>query len=119
MDESSKSSGDDRQANGLSASQGGMPELDEATRIALLEEHYEFPGFFPVVVIAPRSEDFQSQLESTVAEAQGDEPYRLNERPSRKGNYASYRVEMHVADARTALARKDMLGDLPGIYALL
>ncbi len=69
--------------------------------------------------IAALSEDFQSQLESTVAEAQGDEPYCLNERPSLKGNYASYRVEMHVADARTALARKDLLGDLPGIYALL
>lgn len=99
--------------------QGGMPELDEATRIALLEDHYEFPGFFPVVVIASRSVEFHARLESVVSEAQDGDPYRVNERQSSKGNYASYRVEMHVADARTALARKEMLGELPGIYALI
>lgn len=106
-------------SDGASSGLGGMPELDEATRIALLEEHHEFPGFFPVVVIASRSETFHAELVAIVSDAQGDDPYRVHERPSRKGTYASYRVEMHVADARTALSRKELLAGLPGIFALI
>jgi putative lipoic acid-binding regulatory protein len=91
----------------------------DETITAAMEEVYDFPGYYPVVVIARRGLDFEAVLQATLAAAQGDAPFRVRERASRAGNYVSYRVEVHVSTAHQALARKNLLADLPGVLLLL
>ena len=97
----------------------GTEPLDRETRVALLEDAHDFPGPFRIVVIARAGEAFLARLEATVASLQGDEPYTITERPSRKGTYVSYRVEVHVGGGQDALDRKDALAGLPGVVTLL
>lgn len=93
--------------------------LDEGAQIAALELAHEFPGYFPVVVIARREEAFEARLEGLVVELQGAQPYRMRRRASRQGTYMSYRLELHVQTARDALGRRARLAELPGIVMLL
>jgi len=101
---------------------GSGPESgdDEARRVLeAMEEEYNFPAFYPVVLIARGATGFDERLQAAVAAVQGEAPFRIRERPSSQGTYISYRVELFVADARTALARKAMLAGLSGVLVLL
>lgn len=113
--------------NGRSGGGGAVPpaacvldgSLDEGAQIAALELAHEFPGYFPVVVIARREEAFEARLEHLVVELQGAQPYRMRRRASRQGTYMSYRLELHVRTAREALGCRARLAELPGIVMLL
>ena len=94
--------------------------IDTEQRIhQAMDDEYGFPGYYPVVVIARQSLNFEAHLQATVAAEQGERPYRIRERPSREGNYVSYRVELYVDTAQAALDRKAVLADLPGVLMLL
>jgi putative lipoic acid-binding regulatory protein len=84
-----------------------------------MEEAYDFPGFYPVVVIARSSDGFEADLQATLAAEQGAAPFRIRERSSREGNYMSYRVELFVATPEVALSRKATLATLNGVLLLL
>ena len=111
-------------SNGLeygSGSTGNGHDLppDDAEIVAAMESQHAFPGYYPVVVIARRGEGFEERLRGAIEAQQGEAPWRLTERRSRQGNYVSYRVELHVDDARTALQRKAVLAELSGVLVLL
>jgi len=108
-----------RQGNRAKPRVLGAEELDAQTRIDLIEGAHDLPGKFPVVVIAARDAEFHAMLMATVAAEQGDDPFTVSERRSRAGNYIAYRLELHVADGRIALSRKAVIGNLPGVVALL
>jgi putative lipoic acid-binding regulatory protein len=106
----------------LTANDSIVPEpdtLSEDEVLGILEGSFAFPGFFPVVVIARRETTFDLRLHTALAEAQGEAPFKIEERLSKNGNYVSYHVEVFVDDARTALARKGTLATLPGVLMLL
>jgi hypothetical protein len=93
--------------------------VDEPALIEALEREYDFPAYYPVVVIARQGTGFQDRLLAEVERAQGDAPYRIRERTSRQETYISYRVELFVNDAHTALRRKETLGAIEGVLYLL
>jgi putative lipoic acid-binding regulatory protein len=95
------------------------PTDDERRLAQALEEAHEFPGLYPVVVIARREEGFLRQLEETISAEQGDAPYQIRERRSSNDNYRSYRVELYVEGAAQAIARKAALASLPGVLLTL
>jgi putative lipoic acid-binding regulatory protein len=105
------------QSNGRQAN--GHGDGTDAELVAAMERQHDFPGFYPVVVIARRDVDFEARLRGAVAAQQGAAPWRITERRSRRGNYVSYRVELHVDTARIALARKAVLAGLRGVLVIL
>lgn len=92
--------------------------LDEATQISLLETYHSFPGLFMIVLITRPSDEFFALLQATVAAEQGVDAFEIEVRPSRQGNYAAYRVNVHVASAHHALNRRRVLAALPDLYAV-
>jgi len=96
------------------------PEDAEETRlIEAMEGAHQFPGFYPMVVIAHEGDAFRALLKATLALEQGDAPFRISERPSRMGTYISFRVEVFVASAQVALARKGVIAALDGVLFIL
>lgn len=71
------------------------------------------------MVIARSGDAFLERLEAAVAQAQGEAPYRITERPSSQGSYVSYRLELHVDSAREALEKKRVVSELDGVMFLL
>jgi putative lipoic acid-binding regulatory protein len=97
-----------------------LPEArDEFALILAMEEAHEFPGYYPVIVIAQQGEDFRALLYQTLSVTQGQAPFEVTERPSRKGTYISYRIEIFVESARSALDRKLVISSLEGVLYLL
>jgi len=94
-------------------------EDDEARLVSALEEAHAFPGFYPMVVIAREGEAFRALLHQALASDQSAASFRITERPSRKGTYVSYRVEVHVQTARAALALKGVISLLDGVIVIL
>lgn len=92
--------------------------LDEATQIALLEAYHTFPGRFTIVLITRPDEAFFALLQATVVAEQGIDEFEIEVRPSKKGNYAAYRVHVHVSSAQAALNRRRVLATLPDLYAV-
>jgi putative lipoic acid-binding regulatory protein len=92
------------------------------TRLEVLEvidQHFTFPGPFPLTVIARSGSDFYAMLHATLEELQGDEAFSIIERPSSKQNYSSYRIEIHVDSASTALYRKEVIAAIDGVLMML
>lgn len=102
---------------------GDLPELpeahDETHLINAMEEAHEFPGYYPVIVIAHEDDAFRELLYRTLSITQGTAPFEVTERPSRKGTYISYRIEIFVESARSALDRKMVISSLEGVLYLL
>ena len=101
---------------------GGMDHsaADRHTRILdAIANAYEFPGYYPVVVIARSGLDFEATLMASLAAQQGESPYRVTERASRRGNYRSYRVELYVEDPPAAIAGKEWLSQLDGVLFVI
>ncbi len=94
-------------------------EIDEAQLISAMEEAHEFPGYYPVVVIAHEGEAFRALLHATLLDEQGSAPFLVQERASRKGTYISYRIEIFVESAAVALARKQVISGIEGVLYLL
>jgi putative lipoic acid-binding regulatory protein len=84
-----------------------------------ISEKHEFPGFFPVVVIAKSDLAFTARLHAALEYVQEGAAFDITERPSSKNNYVSYTVQLHVVDAETALDRKAFLSGLEGVIMTL
>jgi putative lipoic acid-binding regulatory protein len=101
------------------APNGGASENRRLAVIAAIESAHTFPGFFPVVVIARRGEEFEDRLSAALFAAQGTAPFAIRQRASSGGNYVAYHVEVHVESASVALDRRDALARLEGVLATL
>lgn len=101
------------------ASRGTFSGVDDQTILDAIERAHEFPGYYPIVVIARREVAFEARLHAAVESSQHGAPYRIRERQSRQGNYSAYRVEIYVESAEMALARKAALAALAGVLLLL
>lgn len=97
----------------------GVDPLDEALSIELIEDAHSLPGIYPVVVIAARDEEFREILLATVESEQDGDPFTITVRESSRGNFISYRVELHVESGRAALDRKAALAALEGVVTVL
>lgn len=106
-------------SDGKSAAADFSQQMTDEELVQVLDEAYSFPDYFPVVVIARCAIGFDLQLQEVVAEFQAGAPFTIEERLSRKGNYVSYHVDIFVEDARSALARKTVLAEMPGVLMLL
>ncbi len=107
---------------GDAAPNGGMSHdaLEQDARVlAAIADAYEFPGYYPVVVIARSGLEFEATLMATIVAQQGEAPYRITERASRRGNYRSYRVELFVDDPPAAIAAKEWLSSLEGVLFVI
>ncbi len=112
---------------GDAAPNGGMTNghltedgLEHDERIlAAIADAYEFPGYYPVVVIARSGLEFEATLMASIVAQQGEAPYRITERASRRGNYRSYRVELFVDDPPAAIAAKGWLSQLEGVLFVI
>lgn len=93
--------------------------LNREEMLAVLRENHTFPGMFPVTVIARSDHAFYAILHSALEELQGESSFRIKERPSSKKNFASYRIEIFVESAETALFRKEAIGKVDGVLVLL
>jgi putative lipoic acid-binding regulatory protein len=91
----------------------------EARILDAIASAYAFPGYYPVVVIARTGLEFEATLMASIAAQQGDAPYRVTERASRRGNYRSYRVELYVDDPVAAVAGKAWLSQLEGVLFVI
>jgi len=98
---------------------GADGRIDEARAIEAIESGHEFPVYFPIVVVARRGPEFHALLQRTVEGAQGDAPFRIRTRASRRGRFVSYHVEVFLESGREALARRSEIGGLPGVIVLL
>ncbi len=85
----------------------------------VLRSSFVFPGEFPITVIARSDSSFYAILHSALEELQGESTFTIQERPSSKNNFTSYRVEIYVESAETALFRKEAIGRLSGVLMML
>lgn len=85
---------------------------------AITEKH-EFPGYFPVVVIAKSDLAFTARLHAALEYVQEGAAFDVTERASSRNNYVSYTVQVHVANAEMALERKAFLSALDGVILTL
>lgn len=84
-----------------------------------MEEHYDFPGDYKIVVIAKVGEGFKARLVAFLEANVQEGGYRMRERKSRKGNFVSYHLHIHVISAEIALERKHAISRLEGVHVLL
>jgi|GEM_PF-1355059 len=87
--------------------------------LEVIREHHVFPGAYPITVIARSDSAFFAMLHSLLEELQGESTFQITERPSSKQNYASYRIEIYVESAETALYRRERIGAMDGVLMLL
>lgn len=103
----------------MSASSLPNRRLNRLEVLEVLRENYTFPGAFPMTVIARSGSDFYAVLHATLEELQGEDGFSITERPSSKKNYSSYRIEIHVDSASTALFRKEVVAAIEGVLMML
>ncbi|MFZ1730250.1 MAG: DUF493 domain-containing protein [Bacteroidota bacterium] len=92
------------------------------TRIELLEvlrANHVFPGEYQLTVFAKSGNEFYALLHATLKELQGESSYTIQERPSSKKNFTSYRIQIYVESAETALYRKEIIGQIAGVLMML
>ncbi len=96
----------------------GDPDARQQMLDAMAERH-PFPGYYPVVVIGLASEDFRLALVALLEAHDSVDDFRFSERPSSRGTYISYHLEVFVPHAEGALSLKESLAVLEGVRALL
>ncbi|MBE0645495.1 MAG: DUF493 domain-containing protein [Bacteroidetes bacterium] len=93
--------------------------LSHDEMIEVLRSNFVFPGEFPVTVIARSGSDFYARLHAMLEALQGETTFTIQERPSSKNNFTSYRIEIFVESAETALYRKEAIGKISGVLMML
>lgn len=93
--------------------------LTHAEVLEVLRSHFEFPGPFPITIISRSGSDFYALLNKTLEQLQGEAPFTIQERASSRKNFASYRIEIFVESAETALLRKEAISRIDGILLML
>jgi putative lipoic acid-binding regulatory protein len=99
--------------------QRSNPRLTRLEVLELLRGNFVFPGHFPITVIARGGSEFYAVLHAMLEELQGESSFSIVERPSSKQNYSSYRIEIYVDTAETALYRKEVISTLNGVLMML
>lgn len=92
---------------------------DRDNLIRAMEDEYDFPGYYPITLIARNDDTFSSNLQAALEYEQDGAGFEITERPSRKNNYISYRITVYVDSAEEALQRKDFLRELAGVLVML
>ncbi len=92
---------------------------DRFELIEAMEEVYDFPCFYPASVIAKAGEDFLLRLRKALDYEQEGREFRITKKPSSKGNYISYRIELFVDSADMALDMKDFIRKIEGVIVLM
>ena len=87
--------------------------------LSVLRENHVFPGMFPLTVIARSDLAFYATLHAAIEDLQGESSFTINEKPSTKKNFTSYRIELFVESAETALYRKEAIGRVEGVLVML
>jgi len=87
--------------------------------IDVLRKNFVFPGEFPITVIARSGSEFYALLHSTLEELQGESSFTIHQRPSARKNFTSYRVQIYVESAETALYRKEIIGSITGVLMMI
>ena len=93
------------------------PEAERLRDIELIQACYQFPGDFPLSVIARSDEAVVADILAT-ATAAG--PISAHERqPSKGGKYVSHRLQVRVENAMEAHALRAALRSLDGVKTVL
>lgn len=93
--------------------------MTQAEVLEVLRSHFVFPGLFPITIISRSGNDFYALLHKTLEKLQGEASFTIQERASSKRNFASYRIEIFVESAETALFRKETIGKIDGVLLML
>ncbi len=93
--------------------------LNRDEMLDVLRQNHVFPGNFPITVIAKSDLAFYATLHAALEELQGESTFTIEERPSKKNNFTSYRIELYVESAETALFRKEEIGKIVGVLVML
>jgi putative lipoic acid-binding regulatory protein len=93
--------------------------LNRDELLEVLRRHYTFPGEYPITVIARNDLAFYATLHMALEELQGESSFTIEEKPSSKKNFTSYRIEIYVESAETALYRKEAIGKISGVLVML
>ena len=93
--------------------------LDRDELLQVIREHHVLPGMYPITVIARSGSAFYASLHLLLGELQGETTFRIEERPSSKKNFTSFRIEIFVESAETALFRRERISALDGVLMLL
>lgn len=97
----------------------GSRPLSRLELLEVLRASHVFPGEFPITVFAKSGNEFYARLHATLRELQGETSYTIHERPSSKKNFTSYRIQIFVESAETALYRKEIIGQISGVLMML
>ncbi len=97
----------------------GNRPLSRPELLEVLRTNHVFPGDFPITVFARSGNEFYALLHATLKELQGETSYTIQERPSSKKNFNSYRIQIWVESAETALFRKEAIGRIEGVLMML
>ncbi len=93
--------------------------LNRDELLQVIREHHILPGMYPIRVIARTGSAFYATLHLLLEELQGETTFRIEERPSSKKNFTSFRIEIFVESAETALFRRERISELEGVLMLL
>lgn len=93
--------------------------LNRDELLQVIRDHYVLPGMYPMTVIARSGSAFYATLHLLLEELQGEGSFRIEERVSSKKNFASFRIEIFVESAETALYRRERISELDGVLMLL
>lgn len=93
--------------------------LNRDELLQVIRDHHVLPGMYPMTVIARAGSAFYATLHLLLEELQGEGSFRIEERASSKKNFSSFRVEIYVESAETALYRRERISELDGVLMLL
>jgi putative lipoic acid-binding regulatory protein len=93
--------------------------LNRDELLQVIRDHTILPGMYPMTVIARADSAFYPTLHLLLEELQGEGSFRIAERVSSKKNFASFRIEIFVESAETALYRRERISELDGVLMLL
>ncbi len=93
--------------------------LNRTELLQVIRDHHVLPGMYRMTVIARTGSAFYATLHLLLEQLQGETTFRIQERASSKKNYSSFRIEIFVESAETALYRRERISELDGVLLLL
>ena len=106
-------SADTKRTNGQSGAE------EKARLLKAMKDSYNFPGKYPITLIANGDLKFFAQLNAALEELLGTSDFDIRQRDSSKKNYVSYRITIHVESAEEALEHKEFLRTMEGVLLML
>jgi putative lipoic acid-binding regulatory protein len=87
--------------------------------LTVIRDNHNLPGMYRITIIARAGSAFYATLHLLLEELQGESTFSIEEKVSSKKNYSSYRIELFVESAETALYRRERISELEGVLLLL